>query len=290
MGLTAGISSNIGEARSHGIDASVDYQQLYLQHFWLTSRVNFTYATNEVIKNGEPDYQYEYLSRIGQPINQAWGLVAQRLFIDEAEVLNSPPQFNQHQKRSELAYIAGDIKYVDVNNDGKMDGLDMVPIGYPAIPEIVYGFGISSGIHGLDFSFFFQGVGRESFFIDPSTIAPFIDERNALRYIADNHWSEDNPDINAFWPRLSTTSIPNNEKSLHMVVAKWKLYQAEKRGDWLHFPRRYKGINIEKIRIYANGSKSAYFQQFKLWDPEMAGNGLGYPPQKVFNSGLNVNF
>ncbi len=290
MGLTSQISSNVGEAKSHGIDASMDYQHVVSSKFWISSRVNFTYATNEVIKNGEPSYQYNYQSRIGQPINQTWGLVAQRLFIDNAEVQNAPPQYGQGGG-SEVSYLAGDIKYVDVNNDGVIDDLDMVPIGYPTIPEIVYGFGASAGYSNFDFSFFFQGVGRESFFIDPQTIAPFINERNALDIIANNHWSEDNPDIHAFWPRLSTYSIPNNEKSSTWWLRNGSFLRLKSVELGYTLPRQIgQRMHMEKVRIYMNGSNLFTFSKFKLWDPEMAGNGLGYPPQKVFNLGLLVNF
>ncbi|MEA4852516.1 MAG: TonB-dependent receptor, partial [Paludibacter sp.] len=169
MGLTAPIASNIGKAESHGIDGSVDYKVSVNKDLWITSRVNFTYATNKIIENGEPQYPYPYMSSIGQPMNQPRGLVAERLFIDEQDVLNSPVQYNQMG-----SYMAGDIKYVDVNEDGKIDDSDMVPIGFPTVPEIVYGFGASLGYRNVDFSFFFQGSGRSSFFIDPTTLSPFV--------------------------------------------------------------------------------------------------------------------
>lgn len=284
MGLTAKISSNIGEARSKGVDLSLDYNHTINNNFWATSRINFTYATNEVLKNGEPQYEYDYMSRIGQSINQQWGLVAERLFIDQFDVDNSPTQFNQG------AYLAGDIKYVDVNNDGKIDDLDMVPIGFSTVPEIVYGAGASVGYKNFDMSFFFQGIARESFFIDPQSIAPFIDERNALQIISENHWSDDNPDPYAFWPRMSTMSVPNNE-----ILSTWWLRD----GSFLRLKSVEIGYslsskllnkaNIESARIYISGTNLLTFSKFKLWDPEMAGNGLGYPPQKIINLGVNLS-
>ncbi|MCF8345914.1 MAG: TonB-dependent receptor [Bacteroidales bacterium] len=291
MGLTSDISSNIGEAYSNGVDASVDYQQFFTNDFWMTGRANFTYATNEVLKNGEPNYAYDYLSRIGHPINQEWGLVAERLFVDQAEVLNSPTQFNQPTAGSDLAYLAGDIKYVDINDDGRIDDLDRVPIGYPTIPEIVYGFGISSGFKGLDLSFFFQGIGRESFFIDPATIAPFINERNALDIIAENHWSDNNPDPYAFWPRLSTQSVQNNDHRSTWWIRNGSFLRLKNVEVGYSIPvRAAKRINLDKARFYLNGVNLLHFSEFKLWDPEMAGNGLGYPTQRVINVGAQISF
>src|SRR5690606_29461083 len=86
--------------------------------------------------------------------------------VDDAEVANSPRQnFGE--------YTAGDIKYRDINGDGQITELDQVPIGYPTMPEIVYGFGFSFGYKNFDISSFFQGAARESFWIDPQAPAPF---------------------------------------------------------------------------------------------------------------------
>ena len=290
MGLTTTISSNLGEVNSRGVDFSLDYNKAFDSGLILSGRGNFTYATNEVLVNGEPDYTYDYLSRIGYPVNQAWGLIAERLFIDQADIDNSPEQFNGFSS-STNSYMPGDIKYTDVNNDGVVNELDRVPIGKPTVPEIVYGFGVSASYRGYDFSVFMQGVARTSFFINPNDISPFVNERNALNVIANNHWSINNPDPNAFWPRLSTYSIANNEQQ-----STW--WQRD--GDFLRlknveigytFPDRESGLfSGLNTRVYFTGLNLLTFSKFDLWDTEMGGNGLGYPPQKVYNIGLQVNF
>lgn len=291
MGLTANINSNIGEAKSQGTDISLDYNQVVSNDLWITSRINFTYSSNETLKNGEPVYQYDYLSRVGHPINQQWGLVAERLFIDEQDVINSPSQYNQGSASGDAGYLPGDIKYVDVNEDGKVDDLDRVPIGFPTVPEIVYGAGASMGYKQVDFSFFFQGIARESFFVEPGTIAPFIGERNALKIIADNHWSDDNPDPYAFWPRLSTLSVPNNEKQSTWWLRNGSFLRLKSvEIGWSLSDKMLRKLKIEEARIYMNGTNLLTFSSFKLWDPEMAGNGLGYPPQRIINLGLNMTF
>ena len=80
MGLTTVISSNLGEVKSKGIDASMDYNQAFSSGLYITGRANFTYATNEIILNGDPIYEFDNLSRIGYPVNQPFGLIAERLF------------------------------------------------------------------------------------------------------------------------------------------------------------------------------------------------------------------
>ena len=288
-GLTTTISSNIGEVKTKGVDLSIDYNHAFNSDFYITARGNFTYSTNEILVNGEPEFQNENLSRIGHPVNQQWGYIAERLFVDEEDINNSPEQFNGFSTTN--SYLPGDIKYTDINQDGVVNELDQAPIGKPNVPEIVYGFGVSAVYKNFDLSIFMQGSARSSFFINPNDISPFVNERNALSIIADNHWSENNPDPNAFWPRLSTYEIENNQKP-----STWWLRD----GDFLRLKSVEFGFTIPettgkifanaKTRIYITGLNLLHFSKFDLWDPESAGNGLGYPPQRVINIGAQVKF
>ena len=112
MGLTSDIWGNVGEVKSWGWDGSADLNYAINKDAWLTGRFNFTYAKNEVTEREEPAYRDEYRRTIGWPVRQQWGLIAERLFIDEADVANSPTQgFGTNVQ-------PGDIKYKDINNDG----------------------------------------------------------------------------------------------------------------------------------------------------------------------------
>src|SRR3546814_20245489 len=91
-GLEAAISGNVGKALSWGVDGSIDYQRFFSSDFWMTGRMNFTYATNEYLELDETDYPDEYLKRVGHNINQNWGLVAERLFVAAEEIHNSTEQ------------------------------------------------------------------------------------------------------------------------------------------------------------------------------------------------------
>ena len=117
-------------------------------------------------------------------------------------------------------YTAGDIKYRDVNNDGKINELDKVTIGFPNTPQINYGFGVSAGYKGVDISCFFQGSARQSFLLNIPEITPFHNIRGdgliganvILQDIANSYWSETNPNPYAFWPRLQNGVNENNNQ------------------------------------------------------------------------------
>jgi hypothetical protein len=192
---------------------------------WSSVRGNYTYSTNKYSYIEEPNYPETWRHFIGQPISRGYGYIAERLFVDDAEVKNSPTQqFNTSDAYGNVITGAvprgGDIKYRDLNNDGRIDDLDMAFMGYPNTPEIVYGVGFSAGYKGFDLSAFFQGQARVSFFIDPAKTSPFL-ERNVayvegraqvLQTFADSHWSEENQDLFATYPRLGTSSavVANN--------------------------------------------------------------------------------
>lgn len=284
MGLSAPIRANVGEASSKGIDASLDYQQSWYSGWWLSVRGNFTYATNQYRKFEEPQYSESYRYRVGNSINQWYGYIAEKLFVDDYEAYNSPAQpFGE--------YRGGDIKYLDVNNDGKITEDDIVPIGNPVVPEIVYGFGFSAGYKGLDFSAFFQGLTNESFWIDVNQTYPFAGQTQLLKAYADSHWAEDNQDVYALWPRLSTTIINNNTQTSTWFMRDGTFLRLKQVEVGYSLPANVqKKLRTSNLRIFVNGSNLLTFSKFKLWDVEMAGNGLGYPVQRVYNIGLNVNF
>src|SRR3546814_724174 len=166
MGLSSPISANLGEAIGKGVDISVDYSHSLPSGVWMQALANFTYATNAFEVYEEPEYDESWLTRVGYPISLQRGFIAERLFLDDEEVANAPRQ-NFGEVRG------GDIKYLDVNQDGEITALDKVPLGYPTVPEINYGFGLSAGYRGVDISVFFQGLARESFWIDAAATAPF---------------------------------------------------------------------------------------------------------------------
>src|SRR5690625_6047343 len=86
----------------------------------------------------------------------------------------------------------------------------MVPIGNPTTPEIIYGFGVSAGYKSFDFSMFFQGLANETFWIDPVATSPFQNQTQILKGYAEEHWSEENQNLYALWPRLSSIVNENN--------------------------------------------------------------------------------
>ena len=294
MGLSAAVRANVGRASGKGLDLSMDYSESFSNGIWLQARGNFTYARSKYLAYEEPIYENEWWkSRIGYSISQPWGYIAERLFVDDSEVANSPSQ------NFGVANVAGDIKYKDVNRDGMITALDQVPIGFPTVPEIIYGGGFSLGYKNFDISAFFQGSARSSFWTGgvvsgstgPTNVQPFVGGKQILQAFANSHFSMENQDLYALYPRLSTQNQANNTQ-----LSTWWLND----GAFLRLKQAEVGytlpantlarIRAKNLRVYVSGTNLFLLSGFKLWDIEMGGNGLGYPLQRVVNLGVNVSF
>lgn len=296
MGLQAVVYGNIGQARSKGIDIQADYKQAWASGLWASARANFTYSTGKYDVYEEPTYPESYRQHAGRSIRQTWGYIAERLFIDDEDAANSPSQAAFGSQ-----YGGGDIKYTDVNGDGVITNADMVPIGYPTSPEIIYGFGVSLGHKGFDVSVFFQGLGRESFWIDATSAyntkynkygtAPFVNNGQLLKAYSDSHWSEDNRDIYALYPRYSAYENHNNTQVSTWWMRDGSFVRLKQMEFGYTLPQKLTNkIHIDNLRVYFQGNNLLCWSKFKLWDPELAGEGFNYPIQRTFNIGVNVTF
>ena len=297
MGLQAIPEANVGEARGRGVDIAVDYMQNFNRDFWVVARGNFTFATSRFHIFEEPDFSATpWRSRVGHRITQEWGLIAERLFIDEEDVLNSPRQMFG-------PVMPGDIKFMDINGDGVIDERDRVPIGFPTRPEIIYGFGVSSGFRNFDASVFFQGSARSSFWVNSYAVTPFVNSNpgypataragnNAvLQFIERDHWSEANQNPYAAWPRLSPSQVANNNQRSTWFMHNGAFLRLKSAELGYRLPEHiHSRVGLSSARVYLSGTNLLTFSAFRLWDVEMGGNGLGYPIQRVINVGLQLSF
>lgn len=273
---------NLGEVENKGFELSFNYNRKFSKDLFVSARGSFTYAANEVLKYDEPDYlQYPGQSHVGHALNQPLLYRAERLFIDDADIANSPKQV----LGSSAFVVPGDIKYTDIKDvngiaDGQIDGNDREFIGHPTVPEIIYGFGGSVRYKNWEYSLFFQGAARTSLVM--SGFHPFGSnaKRQVLQFIDDDYWSETNQNIHAQYPRLSIVHSANNNAGSTF----W-----QRDASFLKLKNMEVAYNFSKFRVYLSGSNLLTFSKFKLWDPERGGgSGLSYPTVRSFNLGVQV--
>lgn len=274
------IYGNLAKVKNWGAELSVDYGKQFNRDFSMQFKGTFTFARNKILEYDEGSGLRPALSSVGKKLNSIWGYVADGLYIDEADIANSPTS-----TLGNITIAPGDIKYVDQpdadgNYDGQITSDDRVVIGNPTVPEIVYGFGPSFVYKQWDFSFFFQGQAKVSLMM--SDFEPFGSSynRNVLQWIADDYWSVDNQNPNAAHPRLTQYVNENNT-----VSSTYWLRNAA----FLKLKNIELGYTFKKARFYISGANLLTFSPFKLWDPEMGGGkGLTYPTQRTYNIGVQV--
>lgn len=270
--------ANIGAVDNGGVDMGLTYNKQFGKDWTLMLNGSFTYAHNEIKNIDEPSNVEATYSQIGHPINSLRGYIAEGLFTSEEEIKNSPVQ--------DLgSYGIGSIKYKDINNDKKIDANDITTIGNPEIPEIIYGFGGTLKYKKWDVSLFFQGSGKVSLMM--KNMHPFTDGAsqgfNITQYIVDDHFSENNQNANAKYPRLSLSQQTNDVQASTFWM---------RDASYLRLKNAEIGYTFSKwLRVYVAGSNLLTFTPFKNWDPEMgSGNGLSYPLQRTVKIGVQFHY
>ncbi|MBW8687614.1 SusC/RagA family TonB-linked outer membrane protein [Chitinophaga rhizophila] len=225
----------------------------------------------------------------GLPYNAIIGYQAQGYF-------QRPADIEGHAYQGIVA-APGDIRYVDVNNDGKIDGGshtqgdhgDLVYLG-SSQPRYSFGFDAGSSCKGFDFSIFFQGIGARKVLVPGKYAMPFVDGWQQPWLIHTDHWSPTNQ--NAEFPRLYSGNSPNLQPSSFWVMnASYIRLKNLQVGYTFHFDRSHPLVN--SLRVYFSGQDlwEANRMRIRYYDPEQATNiGYQYPFFRSFTIGLNASF
>ena len=296
VGLESNPSANVGKVTSEGFDGHFTFRQK-LGAVGLTIRSNITYSKNEIVDRDEENNYYWYKMQKGHRVNQARGLISLGLFKDYDDIRNSPVQDFDGYK-----VMPGDIKYKDVNGDGKIDGNDQVAIGATTKPNLIYGFGIAANWKGLDVNLHFQGAGKSTYFIDGSTVHMFklgdgwgnvlSEMANSNRWISadiSGHPATENP--NAEYPRLSYGPNSNNYQQSTYWLRNGSYLRLKTVEVGYTLPTQLVNkVHFNTVRIFFVGTNLLTWSAFKLWDPEMGStDGKRYPLSKNLSLGISVN-
>ncbi len=270
--------SPIGEAENRGFEASVKYVKSFNKDLSVSFTGNFTTNENKLVNSDELNYPYEWQRSTGLPLDYQRGYIAEGLFKSQEDIDNSPVQNLGSQ------VMVGDIKYRDLNGDGKIDADDQTMISkYGDTPRLQYGFGATVNWKKWDFGFFFTGSGRRTISI-AGKIDPFQEQRspqNTLTWVAENYFDPEVGNFDAEYPRLgiSVQSLQNNQ-----VNSSYWL-----RNGWFMRLRNVElGWSFPLGRVYIDGNNLLNFSSFKLWDPELY-NFWAYPIQKSVVVGIQFN-
>ncbi len=285
---------NVGRMKSWGTDGTASYHRK-LGDFNIEVRGNLTVTRNKILDYDETPPRYPYLAMKGNSYGATRGLIALGLFRDEEDVRNSPTQFGK--------VLPGDIKYQDVNGDGRIDGDDIVPIGNSYIPRIQYGFAGSVSWKDLYFSIFFRGSGKADYFMGGTGYYPFSNGimGNVLSIVKeqDNRWTPASfsgdlttEKTNARFPRLTYGENANNNRPSSFWLANAAFFRLKTVEVGYTLPYQWtEKIRIANLRISVTGDNLHVWDKVKLWDPEQASkNGAVYPLTRSWSLSVQLSF
>ena len=298
---------NIGIIENKGFDGTIEYNKRINKDWVIALRGNVTFNKDKWIQGELPEQKYEWMNQYGHNINGVKGYVAEELFtqaeIDDMARWESLSDANKAITPKPFAsqfgtVKAGDIKYKDLNNDGQIDAYDQTYISRGDVPTTVYGFGFTVGWKDLSVGMMFQGVAGAERVLNGSSVNPFNGgggSGNLYSNIGDR-WTEENPDQNAFYPRLSygseTTSNINNFQKSTWWVRNMNFLRLKTLQISYNLPKPWVNkVHLKNAAVYVMGTNLFTLSRFKLWDPELnTDNGASYPNTTSYSVGINFTF
>lgn len=275
---------NDGKVDSKGFELSLDYTKTIGD---LTFNLGgaFNYNKNEIKEMAEEPKAYDNLVETGNPLQSTYGLVAIGLFKDEADIASSPAQ-NFSTVRP------GDIKYQDINNDGVIDANDKTKIGYSAYaPELFYNFHAGAEYKGIGINLMFQGVGRYTANLSAKGMYwPLLNTTSLSQQYYDGRWSPSNPDVNAAFPRLSTSSNANNYQTSTYWQRNRSFLKLRNVEVYYNLPASLmqKTGFMKTAKVYVRGIDLLCFNHLDEADPECYG--VSAPLNKSVVAGVQLSF
>jgi TonB-linked SusC/RagA family outer membrane protein len=282
-------TANVAKVQNRGWEAQLTYTlksakvtQSFSANIGNTQNklLQLTGNTQQIIYNQDV---YQLIRRVGEPLTQYYGYVTDGYFQNQADV-NSLP------KPSGAIVGPGDIKFKDLNGDGKIDDNDKKVIGNP-FPHYTFGFTYRVAVAGFDLTLFIQGVGQRDAFLRGELVEPFHYNYGQTLYDhMTNYWTPNNPD--ARYPRLASIGSPSNTNN-------WRNGSDVYRYNAAY--ARLKNVNIgytlpseltrkagmQRVRVSAIGQNLFTLSKLRFIDPETTEFGNSISPNTGSNSARN---
>ena len=293
LGTASLPTANIGTTRTSGVDMNLGYTDQLSKNFRISTNVTFTTATNLVtetnnglITGGGYGIPYQSVTRFEKDKAPGYffGFKTDGLFQSQADVA---------KHASQPGAQAGDIRFVDINGDGKIDGDDRTDIGNP-FPEFTIGWNLSLEYKGFDFnSFVYASVGNEVYRAYERNLAMTNKFRSVL-----GRWTGSGSTSDATNPRYTFIDANNNTRVSDRYVEDGSFIKIKNLQLGYNFSSAaLRKANISKLRIYAQARNAFTFTKYTGFDPEISGGifdtGIdrgAYPQARSFAIGLDLKF
>jgi TonB-linked SusC/RagA family outer membrane protein len=282
---------NAGIMQNQGIDLSLGSSHRFSSDLRVSLTGNVTYAKNKLLQVFEAGATFNNPNRrlTGKPLGTQFGFQSLGLFqvadFDDAGNLNPGIAVQPWG-----AVQPGDIRYQDMNDDGKINDDDRTRIGDAvATPRVIYGISPNIQYKGFSLDILFQGAAKTNFYYSGSAAWAFSNGMGAVRETLD-YWSPENPD--ATYPRITNAPTTNNTQTSSFWVGDASYFRLKSATLSYSVPSVItQKVKIQSARIYVSGQNILTWTKLKNFDPEITQvNAWSYPQQKVMSVGLNITF
>ena len=292
VSATLGLSApyiNDGNVRNRGFEVDIKYSNIVngglFKGLQYNAGVYFDHSKNKLVKFGADEIHSSYILREGIPYHEYYMLECIGVFADQAEIDASPKQFNDKT-------LPGDLKYRDINNDGKIDNDDRRTFS-GHFPNLEYAVNLGANWKGFDLSLLGQGVSGIKHYTTGWGVVPFQEGSAPNKEYVANMWTEQNP-YNAKHPRIYYGDLggTKNTRGNSYFLKDASFFRMKNITFGYTLPRTLTSkMYMSKVRVYFSGDNLFLFTPYKGLDPEREdGNDATYPQNKIYSFGLNIEF
>lgn len=296
------VLQNLGEVENKGFEFALSTRNFVKEFTWNTD-INFSTNKNEVLslnENNEPIFSaggagVRHITRVGDPIGSYYGYVVDGIYQNQEDITNSPVD-TQAPKPA-----PGDLKFKDINGDGKITPDDRTATG-SYFPDFTWGLTNSFTYKGFDLSILIQGVeGNEILNLTGRHLSN--GEANFNSYaVWNNRWKSEAEPGNGTIPRADRESgrHGNNQRPSSFQVEDGSFIRLRNVTFGFTLPEStFSKASIDKIRFYVTGNNLLTFTDYLGYNPEVSniagsltpGEDYGaYPLNKTIVFGVNLNF
>ncbi len=292
--------ANIGEVSNRGFELQLGWMD-QAGDFRYGVRGSLSYARNRIEFMDEPLFPYDWMNTTGFQLGQFKGWKSAGFYDSDAEAYNRP-----YSSIDGNRVQAGDIRYVDIDGDGKLDINDNVPVGYGNLPRMAFNGTVNVGYKGFDIVALFIGTDQGSLRIDGGganyLLHPFyMNNGAAFQFQYDGHWTPEkvaNGETPTY-PRASlrTSNTINGVASDFWVSSTRFVRLKNVEAGYLFDGAWVKRMGLSGLRVYANGNNLYTWNSTLIdgFDPEQQQTGSSaygyvYPMMRVFNFGAQIQF
>jgi len=311
VGYGATPVGNAGDVRNQGFELTIAYRNTINNDFSYNVSANASFIKNKLtaLNGGNPIFDNIIMQNEGYPLNTIYVIEYAGVFKTQEEIDNytwTDPVTGVTKKIQPDAR-PGDAKYIDKNNDGKIDDSDRYNAGNP-FPSVTYGLNVGLAWKGFDFSFFLQGVGGVQVYnflrqnlLEESGAEGILGSQMSNVYFPvqmdpndPNSWANGLAGSNGSIPNPTNTGSPNNRALSSRFVENASYLRLKNIELGYTLPAKTtSAIGIDRLRIYVSVTNLLTFTNYTGYDPEVGVSGRdygNYPQSRNFIFGLNMNF